>query len=146
MLRANELSMVPEGTMESQTDEEEKRESALPAASKALSHSKVASRPGEEQMLNDPKKNDTQTLAHESRDETNNNGASAKAEQNTNTKNVIQGSRADLMETNQGKKSFSEQLYDILEDQDNNDVIAWMPCGTMFQVVNQKKVSTSRNC
>ena len=57
---------------------------------------------------------------------------------NTNTANRLQQQQ---QQTN-GKfvrKSFPQKLMDILNDDQNSDIIKWLPCGTAFMIVDKKR-------
>ena len=50
---------------------------------------------------------------------------------------VVIGTKEDLFRANT-KVSFAEQLMDILDDEKNSEVIAWMPDGESFTIVNHR--------
>lgn len=56
----------------------------------------------------------------------------------TEPSNVLAGTKEDLM-GDAKKKTFAEQLYDILEDEEHHDVLQWMPDGDSFTIVDHKK-------
>lgn len=57
---------------------------------------------------------------------------------------VIKGSVDDLV-TNQDKKvTFAEFLMEVLNNEENHDVLQWMPCGTQFTITNHRKFTMER--
>lgn len=53
--------------------------------------------------------------------------------------NVIPGTKEDLFGSSSIKLTFAEQLFDILQNEENHDVLQWMPDGCSFIIVNHKK-------
>jgi len=57
---------------------------------------------------------------------------------------VKQGTQECLVSDGSKKASFAEQLMNALNDEANNDILAWMPDGTSFTIVNHKKFAMDR--
>jgi HSF-type DNA-binding len=57
---------------------------------------------------------------------------------------VIQGTIDDLVSRHEKKVTFAEFLMQCLNDEANNDVLRWMPCGTQFTITNHRKFTMER--
>jgi hypothetical protein len=57
---------------------------------------------------------------------------------------VIQGTIDDLVSPHEKKITFAEFLMQCLNDEANNDVLRWMPCGTQFTITNHRKFTMER--
>lgn len=60
---------------------------------------------------------------------------------NTSAINTNTATRLQQQQTN-GKfvrRSFPQKLMDILNDEQNSDIIKWLPCGTAFMIVDKKR-------
>jgi len=57
---------------------------------------------------------------------------------------VIKGSVDDLMSSQEKKSTFAEYLMEVLNNEENNDVLQWMPCGTQFTITNHRKFTMER--
>jgi hypothetical protein len=57
---------------------------------------------------------------------------------------IIRGTIHDLVSRQEKKLTFAEFLMQCLNDQDNGDVLRWMPCGTQFTITNHRKFTMER--
>ena len=57
---------------------------------------------------------------------------------------VIQGTIHDLVSRQEKKFTFAEFLMQCLNDEANDDVLRWMPCGTQFTITNHRKFTMER--
>lgn len=57
---------------------------------------------------------------------------------------VIRGTIHDLVSRQEKKLTFAEFLMQCLNDEANEDVLRWMPCGTQFTITNHRKFTMER--
>jgi HSF-type DNA-binding len=57
---------------------------------------------------------------------------------------VIRGTIHDLVSRQEKKLTFAEFLMQCLNDEANDDVLRWMPCGTQFTITNHRKFTMER--
>ena len=57
---------------------------------------------------------------------------------------VIRGTIHDLVSCQEKKLTFAEFLMQCLNDEANDDVLRWMPCGTQFTITNHRKFTMER--